>query len=169
MHRVLGEEYVAIGLMSTTGHTAEMRRDEDAPFGFTIDDTPLGPPEPGGIEAAFADAGLELSIADLRRAQPEGAGSAGPAPDPDRIRIQGAYLRTPVLEAFDAVLNTGTSTVADGLESMRRADGAGGEAEKRTPGAGPGATQAAAEAGEVERARRPFRPQRGRGASRAGR
>ncbi|MGO4750823.1 hypothetical protein AB4212_19755, partial [Streptomyces sp. 2MCAF27] len=29
-------------------------------------------------------------------------------------RIQSAYLHTPILEAFDAILNTPTSTVAGG-------------------------------------------------------
>ncbi|MES4902963.1 MULTISPECIES: erythromycin esterase family protein [unclassified Streptomyces] len=115
LHRALGDEYVAVGLTSIAGHTADMRRDENARFGFTIDNTALQPPEPGSIEAAFADAGLGLSIADLRQARHEDPGSAGLAPGPDRIRIQSAYLHTPVVEAFDAVLSTPVSTVADGL------------------------------------------------------
>ncbi|MFF4159750.1 hypothetical protein [Streptomyces sp. NPDC001678] len=70
------------------------------------------------IEAAFADAELGLGIADLHQARPQEAhGNADPAPGPDRIRIQSAYLHTPVLEAFDA-LHTPTSTVADNLENM---------------------------------------------------
>lgn len=117
LHRVLGDEYVALGLTSTTGHTADMRRDENARFGFTIDTTALEPPEPGSVEAAFADADLGLSIADLHRARREAPGSAGLAPGPDRIRIQSAYLHTPVLDAFDAILNTSASTVADDLEN----------------------------------------------------
>ncbi|MBO2464892.1 erythromycin esterase family protein [Actinomadura violacea] len=105
----LGDDYFALGLTSTTGRTAEMCRDEDARFGFTLADTALAPPEPGSIEAAFADAGLGLGLADLRRARretPEGEG-------PDRIRMQSGYLRTPVLDAFDAVLNTPASTIAE--------------------------------------------------------
>jgi erythromycin esterase len=86
-----------------------MRPDEKARFGFAIDDTALEPPEPGSIEAAFAGADLGLSIADLRHARSE-------APGPDRIRIQSAYLHTPVLDAFDGILNTPTSTVADEVE-----------------------------------------------------
>ncbi|MGW5674216.1 erythromycin esterase family protein [Streptomyces sp. NPDC003860] len=116
LHRALGADYVALGLVSTTGHTADMPRDENSPFGFTIDATALGPAEPGSVEAAFADAGLGLSIADLRRARPQAARvSSDPAPGPDRIRIQSAYLHTPVIEAFDAVLHTPTSTVAEVL------------------------------------------------------
>ncbi|WP_405683058.1 erythromycin esterase family protein [Streptomyces sp. NBC_00057] len=117
LHRVLGDEYVALGLTSTTGHTADMPRDEHARFGFTIDTTALEPPEPGSVEAAFADAGLGLSMANLHRAPCEAPGSADRAPGPDRIRIQSAYLHTPVLDAFDAILNTPTSTVADNLEN----------------------------------------------------
>ncbi|ARF53070.1 erythromycin esterase family protein [Streptomyces gilvosporeus] len=115
LHRALGDDYVALGLTSTTGHTADMPRDENTRFGFTIDATALEPPEPGSIEAAFADAELGLSIADLHRARRKTPDNADPAPGPDRIRIQSAYLHTPVLEAFDAVLHTPTSTVADNL------------------------------------------------------
>ncbi|MEV5753088.1 erythromycin esterase family protein [Actinoallomurus sp. NPDC052308] len=106
LHGVLGDEYFALALTSVNGHTADMRPDEKARFGFAIDDTALEPPEQGSIEAAFADAGLGLSIADLRRAHPE-------TPGPDRVRIQSAYLHTPVIDAFDGILNTSTSTVID--------------------------------------------------------
>jgi erythromycin esterase len=116
LHSALGDEYFALGLTSTTGHTAEMRRDEKTPFGFTIDNTTLEPPEPGSVEAAFADADLGLGIADLRRARREPPGGAGHAPGPDRIRMQSAYVHTPVLDAFDGILNTPTSTVADDIQ-----------------------------------------------------
>ncbi|MEU6040536.1 erythromycin esterase family protein [Actinomadura sp. NPDC047616] len=109
LHSALGDEYFALGLTSITGHTAEMRRDEETPFGFTIDDTTLGPPEPGSVEAAFADADLGLGIADLRRARRETPGGAGP----DRIRMQSTYVHTPVLDSFDGILNTPLSTIAD--------------------------------------------------------
>ncbi|SFJ23848.1 erythromycin esterase [Streptosporangium canum] len=106
LHNSLGDDYVALALTSIAGHTADMRPDENARFGFAIDDTALQPPEPGSVEAAFADAGLGLSLADLRQAPRE-------TPGPDRYRIQSAYLHTPILDAFDAVLSTPTSTVAD--------------------------------------------------------
>ncbi|MFB7550790.1 erythromycin esterase family protein [Streptomyces sp. NPDC056154] len=115
LHHALGDEYVALALTSTSGHTAEMRRDENTRFGFTVDPTPLNTPEPGSIEAAFADADLGLSIADLHRARSAAGSDADLAPGPDRIRIQSAYLHTPVLDAFDAILHTPTSTVADDL------------------------------------------------------
>ncbi|MFF4772569.1 erythromycin esterase family protein [Microtetraspora fusca] len=117
LHRVLGDEYFALGLTSPTGHTADMRPDESARFGFAIDDTALEAPEPGSVEAAFADAGLGLGIADLRRARREVPGDAGLALGPDRIRIQSAYVHTPVLDAFDGILTTPTSTVADDVKS----------------------------------------------------
>lgn len=105
LHDRLGADYLALALTSPAGHTADMRPDEGARFGFAVDRTALRPPEPGSVEAAFADAGLGLGVADLRRAHE--------VPGPDRIRIQSAYVHTPVLEAFDGVLNTPTSTVAD--------------------------------------------------------
>ncbi|MGI5203947.1 erythromycin esterase family protein [Spirillospora sp. CA-108201] len=108
LHDALGDDYVALALTSVTGHTADMRPDEEARFGFTVHATALQPPEQGSIEAAFADAGLGPSITDLRQARAQG-------PGPDRIRIQSAYVETPVLDAFDAVITTPASTVADGL------------------------------------------------------
>ncbi|MEU4822811.1 erythromycin esterase family protein [Actinomadura sp. NPDC023710] len=111
LHNALDDDYVALALTSITGHTADMRPDENARFGFAVDATALRPPEPGSIEAAFADAGLGPSIADLRPARAHASGG------PDRIRIQSAYVETPVLHAFDAVVSTPSSTVADGLES----------------------------------------------------
>ncbi|MFC5183669.1 erythromycin esterase family protein [Actinomadura harenae] len=111
LERVLGDDYFALGLTSITGHTPEMVRDEDAAFGFTLADTELGEPEPGSVEAAFADAGLGLAVADLRAARRRTPAGGGP----DRVRMQSTYLRTPVLDAFDAVLGTPVSTTATGL------------------------------------------------------
>lgn len=105
LRRALGADYYALGLTSVAGHTADMRRDESVPFGFAVEATPLDPPQPGSVEAAFADAGLGLSYADLRGAPPDG---------PDRTRIQSAYLHTPVRTAFDGILTTPISTVTAG-------------------------------------------------------
>ncbi|WP_369201240.1 erythromycin esterase family protein [Streptomyces sp. PU-14G] len=116
LHRFLGDQYLALGLTSIAGHTADMRRDETAPFGFTVDNTALQPPEQGSVEAAFAAADLGLSIADLRQARPAAAATdADLGTWPDRIRLQGSYLHTSVLDAFDAVLCTPTSTVTNTL------------------------------------------------------
>ncbi|RKS09213.1 erythromycin esterase [Nocardiopsis sp. Huas11] len=114
LHRALGDEYFALGLTSTTGHTADMRPDENAPSGFAADDTELGPPEPGSIEACLRDAELGLGIADLRRARAQDRGGDAAVMGPDRIRMQSAYLQVPVLDAFDGILNTPVSTVAGG-------------------------------------------------------
>ncbi|MFF2138703.1 erythromycin esterase family protein [Streptomyces sp. NPDC058193] len=109
LDRALGEDYFALGLTSIAGHTAEMRRDEKAPFGFTVTDTALEPPETGSIEAAVAETGSAPGIADLRRARAEVSDG------PDRIRLQSTFVRTPVLDAFDGVLTTRTSTVTADL------------------------------------------------------
>ncbi|MFI1658344.1 erythromycin esterase family protein [Streptomyces sp. NPDC020472] len=103
----LGDTYFALGLTSLTGHTAEMHRDERAPFGFSMRDTPLEPPVPGSIEAAFADTGLGLAVADLRQARAENLSG------PDRIRMQSVHLHTPVLDAFDGILSIPASTITD--------------------------------------------------------
>ncbi|MER7722433.1 erythromycin esterase family protein [Streptomyces sp. NPDC096323] len=107
LHSALGDAYFALGLTSLTGHTAEMRRDEEAAFGFSIHDTPLEPPVPGSIEGAFADTRLGLAFADLRQAR------AGSLSGPDRIRMQSIFQRTPVIDAFDGILSTPASTIAD--------------------------------------------------------
>ncbi|GIG68830.1 erythromycin esterase family protein [Phytomonospora endophytica] len=107
LRRILGEDYFALGLTSTGGSTGEMRLDANARFGFVVEDTPLAPPEPGSIEAAWGEPGF--AVADLRRARRET--SAG---HPDRLRMHSGYLETPVLTSFDGMLNTGTSTVAEG-------------------------------------------------------
>ncbi|MEV0095128.1 erythromycin esterase family protein [Streptomyces sp. NPDC050738] len=109
LQRVLGDDYFALGLTSVAGHTADMHRDEEQPFGFTLGDTTLEPPEPGSVEGACADAGLGLGIADLRRARTE------TSERPDRIRLQGTYVHTPVLDAFDAILTAPASTVTKDL------------------------------------------------------
>ncbi|MFD5871953.1 erythromycin esterase family protein [Streptomyces sp. NPDC060322] len=109
LDRALGDDYFALGLTSVAGHTAEMQRDEKASFGFTLADTALEPPESGSVEAAFADTGSGLGLADLRRARTEVSDG------PDRIRLQSTWVRTPVLDAFDGVLTTPASTVTADL------------------------------------------------------
>ncbi|BCJ38057.1 erythromycin esterase [Actinocatenispora thailandica] len=104
LRRELGDGYYSLGLTGSAGHTAEMVRDESVPFGFTIEETALDDPEPGSIEAAFTGAGLGRSLADLRGGPPD-------APAPDRIRLQGGYLHTPVTRAFDGMLHVPTTTV----------------------------------------------------------
>ncbi|MFF4403070.1 erythromycin esterase family protein [Streptomyces sp. NPDC001404] len=111
LHRALGDDYFALGLTSTGGDTAEMRLDENTRFGFAVEPTPLGSPEPGSIEAAFAAAAPGAGLAALR-------GAPRSSPGPDRIRMQGAYLHTPVLEAFDGILHVPESTVFEGLNAF---------------------------------------------------
>ncbi|RDI53947.1 erythromycin esterase family protein [Nocardia mexicana] len=107
LRRALGDDYFALGLTATAGHTADMVPDENATFGFTVEPTPLRPPEPGSIEAACTDADVAPGLVDLRGAPREVTGG------PDRTRLQSAYLHVPVLDAFDAMLSTATSTVAN--------------------------------------------------------
>ena len=116
--RMLGDEYIAIGLTSTAGYTAAMHLDETTPFGFRVESVALEAPEPGSLEAAFVEAGLGLSLANLRRA-PQAAANrpdrTSIAEVPDRIRMHGSYLHTPVLDAFDGVINVPKSTVAEDI------------------------------------------------------
>lgn len=91
------------------GQTADMLPDENTRFGFTVSPTTLEQPEPGSIEAAFIEAGVEFGITGFATAPPNGS---------DRIHIQSAYLHTPIVEAFDAVLHTPTSTVTTGLKDL---------------------------------------------------
>ncbi|MFA3843010.1 hypothetical protein [Streptomyces aureus] len=69
------------------------------------------PPRRGGIEAAFAETGLGLglglAVAHLGQARAENLSA------PDRIRMQGIYQHTPVIDAFDGILSTPASTTTD--------------------------------------------------------
>ncbi|MEV6669152.1 erythromycin esterase family protein [Streptomyces sp. NPDC051162] len=113
LQRALGDDYFALGMTSTAGHTAEMHLDEKARFGFTVENLRLEPPEPGSVEAAFDAAGTGLSAVGLRGAPRAPSGSGSGFGGPDRIRIQGAYVHTPVLDAFDGMLHVPTSTVTE--------------------------------------------------------
>ncbi|OON79657.1 erythromycin esterase family protein [Streptomyces tsukubensis] len=113
LHHALGDAYFALGPASATGHTADVRRDEEAAFGFSIHDIPLEPPVPGSIEAAFADSGLGPAVADLRQARAEGLNG------PDRVRMQHICLETPVLDVFDGILSVPVSTTTTDLAKER--------------------------------------------------
>ena len=109
LDRMLGEDYVAIGLTSGGGRTAGLYPDADVgPYGFRVEDTALEPPHPTSIEAALAAAGVGLGLADLRPAR-------GTENAPDRIRLDSDYLTTPVVDAFDAVVHIPESHLAADL------------------------------------------------------
>jgi erythromycin esterase len=109
LDRLLGDDYVAVALTSGGGRTAALYPDADVgPYGFRVEDTALESPEPGSIEAALADAGVRLGLADLRAARGDGAG-------PDRIRLDSGYLSMPVADAFDAVVHVPETDLAAGL------------------------------------------------------
>ncbi|MFB8764649.1 erythromycin esterase family protein [Nocardiopsis alba] len=106
LHDALGEDYFSLALTGVTGNTADMVPEEMAPFGFTVHDTGLEAPAPGSVEAVSADEDLGPGLVDLRPRRSSLDGS-----EPDRTRLQSSYLHVPVVDAFDAVLNTETSTV----------------------------------------------------------
>ncbi|MBB3082192.1 erythromycin esterase [Geodermatophilus sabuli] len=107
LDRVLGGDYVAVGLTSGAGRTAALHPAADVgPYGFRVEDTALDPPRPGSIEAALAGSGLVL--ADLSAARGDDAG-------PDRIRLDSGYLTTLVADAFDAVVHVPETRLAADL------------------------------------------------------
>lgn len=101
--RMLGEDYVAVAVTHTAAQVPEMRPDASSPVGFTVVDADLPQPAPGSIEHALGEAGLagEITLTDLRQA---------PAAGLDGIRTQSAVIRTPLPDAFDAVISTPTVT-----------------------------------------------------------
>ncbi|MDQ7904419.1 erythromycin esterase family protein [Phytohabitans sp. ZYX-F-186] len=105
LDRALGGAYLPIAVTSTADRTAEMRLDSSAPAGFAVVDAALPPPEPGSVEAAALAAEVRLGLVDLRRAPAAVEGL-------DRIRSQSDYMRTPLAEAFDAVVVVPTATLA---------------------------------------------------------
>ncbi|WP_084468526.1 erythromycin esterase family protein [Nocardiopsis trehalosi] len=115
LDEALGADYAPLALTGIGGRTAEMVRVETAEFGFVVEDTELGAPEAGSVEAELAGAGGNARpvLADLRAAR-----RAGLAPEqvPDRLRMQAGYLHTPVAEAFDGVLAVPATTVLPDLD-----------------------------------------------------
>ena len=109
IERAMGDEYFAIALTSTSGQTADMVLDEKARFGFTIKNQPLPQPPPCSIEKAFVDAGLGLAVVNLRKVPRDGLES------PDRMQMQGDFVETPVVDAFDAVINIPHTTVIENV------------------------------------------------------
>ncbi|MGI5864091.1 MAG: erythromycin esterase family protein [Myxococcales bacterium] len=106
LHRALGEGYRAIGSTTTGDITSEMKLDPAAEVGFLVVAAPLGPPAPGGVEAALVAGGLggSLALCDLR-----GAAAAGVAFE--RIRAQSGYLTLDVTAGYDAVISVPRLTV----------------------------------------------------------
>jgi erythromycin esterase len=92
-HR-LGDAYVAIAVTSTGGTTTTRRADAAAPGGVEVSGAELGPPVKGSIEAVLSG----LSVVDLR-------GARGHVAGPDSIRVMDTYQPTPVLDAYDLVVN----------------------------------------------------------------
>jgi erythromycin esterase len=109
LKQMLGNDYFAIALTSTSGQTADMLLDEKAKFGFAIKNQKLPPPPKSSLEESFVNAKLGLSLADLRAAPHNCQGI------PCRIQMQGSLLETPVLKAFDAVINVPDTTVIDNV------------------------------------------------------
>ncbi|MFD7666671.1 erythromycin esterase family protein [Streptomyces sp. NPDC059788] len=116
LSHALGEDYFALGMTGVGGRTADMHLDEHTAFGFRVEDTALGAPEPGSVEAAFVAAGLgsDIALAGLRAHRGTEPGEAAEAA-PDRIRMHSGYLRTPVVDAFDGLLSVPATTVVDDL------------------------------------------------------
>jgi erythromycin esterase len=115
LQQMLGDDYVALALSSAADQTAEMYLDETAPVGFTVKRTPLGAPEPGSVEAAVKDAGLDqhATLIDFR-------GLRHPSVDVrfERIRTQSTNMLTEVPAAFDGVLVVPTVTIDDQAEIL---------------------------------------------------
>ncbi|PWV84412.1 erythromycin esterase [Prauserella marina] len=101
LRAALGEDYVAIAATGNHGSVACGELNPGQPSGMDVVQRPLPPPEPGSIEAAFAEAAIDdtaaLAIADLRAANVEDAGTY------TKFRSQEEFLGAPVFRAFDAV------------------------------------------------------------------
>ncbi|GLY06992.1 erythromycin esterase family protein [Actinoplanes sp. NBRC 101535] len=93
----LHDGYVAIAVTCTSGTTVAHRPDADAPGGVAITGAELAAPEPGSVEEPLAG---RLCALDLRPARTAGLTGA-----PDRIRVLDRYQPTPVVDAYDLVVN----------------------------------------------------------------
>jgi erythromycin esterase len=87
-----------------------MSLDETAPVGFTIAATALDQPEPGSVEAAASDAGLGVSLIDLRRAH--GDTAAPPGLIAAAVRVGGSPVRVGWFLCLAGMVTTAFRTVA---------------------------------------------------------
>ena len=105
--RTFGAEYLAVAVTATGGRTVGRTLDAADPAGFRIVGVDLDRPAADSVEAAFA--GLpDPRILDLRPAR-------GRLTSPERTRVSENYLSTPVLDAFDLVVNLPEITPAEQL------------------------------------------------------
>ena len=108
----LGASYYALGLTAVAGETARMDLDPAARFGFTVAPTTLAAPEADSVERAFAD--VQRATNEYERGPLYTDLRSAPRPTPGaprRIRMQEAYLETPVLDAFDGLVCVPESSV----------------------------------------------------------
>nr|AAC45583.1 putative esterase mutated [Saccharopolyspora erythraea NRRL 2338] len=100
LHRALGGDYVALAATHTGTSAPEIELDDSSDSGFAVREVDLPAPEDGSIEAAAVAARIGTGLVDLR----------AQAPGLDRIRSQSTWMRTPLRDAFDAVLTVPTAT-----------------------------------------------------------
>lgn len=113
LDRMLGSDYVSVGVTSGTGQTAALHPAADqGPYGFIVEPTELAPPEDSSIEAMLAAADVGLGLVDLRAARHAADRPEGEEGLPDRIRMDSDYIHTPVLDAFDAMAHVPRSSLA---------------------------------------------------------
>lgn len=110
LDRQLGRQYRALALTHTADSVPEMTPDDSHDVGFSVANTPLGPPSDGSIERALVDAGLggRASYTDLRTLR-SADWTAGDW-ELNRIRAQSMELSLPLPDAFDAVLSVPSAT-----------------------------------------------------------
>lgn len=104
----LGEEYVAVGLTSRSGHTGVANGAAlDGTGGFLFREAPLPPAAQTAIESAFPEDGL-VTLVDLRDVPPEVADVRSHP----QMRMSDYFVDQPAFSAFDglACVTDGTGT-----------------------------------------------------------
>lgn len=115
--RIFGDDYVALGVTCGRGRTTELAPTGEDHFGMTAEDKPLALPEEGSVEAAFAQAGVNLGLVPLR-----GLGElrAAGVELPELVRLDTAYLpASPIETAFDAIFHIPETSTFPELEGLR--------------------------------------------------
>ncbi len=104
--KMLGSDYRAFGITSAQGHTAALYPDQNATFGFRVDNHPLENPEEGSVEKLMMKNGEKNLFLSFGNVPPDGH-------FPDKIRLDSIYLHQDMRKAFDGLFLLERSSLSE--------------------------------------------------------
>ena len=108
LSQALGDDFFAIAVTGSSGHTARMRPSPENTLGYDISEALLPPLPDDAVETAFANEASPV-ISNLIAARPE----VSDAVVYQRMRMEDSFMDVPVFDAFDAVVSLPKTTVSE--------------------------------------------------------